>query len=386
VRTVDSGDHAKPSRRAAAPPRGSRLTSLRDLPERIGALPEPIRRRVENVFEIRIAHGSVTTSASLEPWLAETFGSADAVRDQIIVRVTNRLTLEATLFAPLRSRRPVDGKRGVTDLAAEIEASRGDPFCTPESGTPEEPIGRVRGRHMITGANAAMAEAHHAVLVFDEHDPLAFDEALVIDLLETGRRWAERSREGDPEATNYVLLWNCLWRAGGSIIHGHAQALLGGGAHVARLDRLRRDTLAHRAAHPDGDLVEEVLAAHRALGLTIEAADGVTVVAHLTPTKEREVLVVGTAGSDETDAPFADAVARTVVAYRDRLGVRSFNLVVWRPPLTDSLRDGWDLVPPIVRLVDRGDPASRPSDIGAMELYATPIVGGDPYEVIEALR
>jgi hypothetical protein len=36
--------------------------------------------------------------------------------------------------------------------------------------------------------------------------------------------------------------------------------------------------------------------------------------------------------------------------------------------------------------VDRGDPFARPSDIGAMELYGTPIVGTDPYEVVEALR
>ena len=43
-------------------------------------------------------------------------------------------------------------------------------------------------------------------------------------------------------------------------------------------------------------------------------------------------------------------------------------------------------MPPIVRLVDRGDPFHRrPSDIGAMELYGTPIVGSDPYEVAAAL-
>ena len=48
--------------------------------------------------------------------------------------------------------------------------------------------------------------------------------------------------------------------------------------------------------------------------------------------------------------------------------------------------EGWDLVPPIARIVDRGDPFQRPSDIGAMELYATPIVGSDPYELIDALR
>ena len=73
------------------------------------------------------------------------------------------------------------------------------------------------------------------------------------------------------------------------------------------------------------------------------------------------------------------------MAYRDRLGVRSFNLALWRPPLGPQTA-GWEEFPTMVRLVDRGDPFIRPSDIGAMELYGTPIVGSDPYDVIAALR
>jgi hypothetical protein len=40
----------------------------------------------------------------------------------------------------------------------------------------------------------------------------------------------------------------------------------------------------------------------------------------------------------------------------------------------------------MARIVDRGHLGQRPSDIGAMELYATPIVGSDPFELIDALR
>jgi hypothetical protein len=63
--------------------------------------------------------------------------------------------------------------------------------------------------------------------------------------------------------------------------------------------------------------------------------------------------------------------------------VRSFNLVLWRAPLDPAM--GWERWPPIVRMVDRGDPFARPSDIGTMELYGTPIVGTDPGEVVAAL-
>jgi hypothetical protein len=93
-------------------------------------------------------------------------------------------------------------------------------------------------------------------------------------------------------------------------------------------------------------------------------------------------MVVGRAGMDERDPDFAHAVGRALVALRDRSGVRSFNLGLWRPALDDAD----DPMPPIARIVDRGDPAMRPSDIGAMELYGTPIVGSDPYDVVEDLR
>jgi hypothetical protein len=108
----------------------------------------------------------------------------------------------------------------------------------------------------------------------------------------------------------------------------------------------------------------------------------------LAPVKEREIVIVGKPGMDERDPAFADVVARTVVAYRDTLGVRAFNLALQRPPIDPGLaaRDGWELIPPIVHLVDRGDPDSRSSDIGAMELYATAVVGGDPFTMAERMR
>ncbi len=350
-----------------------------ELPARLDGLTGAARDRASRLLDVRLVRARTAPPPELEPWLAETFGSVDAVRDQELLKVTNRVTLEATLFAPLRSRRPVDGPETGRDLAAEIGATEDDPFCHPETGTPADTFGRVRGARVITGANAGPADAHHAVLVFDTHDPLAFDAETIVDMLRTGREWAERARRDDPDAVNYLLIWNCLWRAGSSIIHGHAQALLGAGSHYAAIERLRRDAEGYA-----GDLIEELVAVHRSVGLAVDLGGDVALLAHLTPRKERELLLVGMPGMEETDPPFADAVARTVIAYRDRIGVRSFNLALWRPPLANA--GGWEAIPPIVRVVDRGLPFVRPSDIGAMELYGTPIVGSDPYDLIEALR
>ena len=356
---------------------GAGLSSVLDLPARIAGLDGAARARADRLLDVRVVTGRTDPPAELEPWLSAQFGSADAVREQTVVKITNLVTLEATLFAPLRSRRPVDGPDRPADLAAEIAATEGDPFCSPETGTPAHAFGRIHGSRMVTGANAALADANHAVIVFDEHDPLAFDAALVADLFETGRAWADRARQGDPAATNYLLLWNCLWRAGGSIIHGHAQALLGSGSHYAALERFRRNAEAYRTTL-GLDLVDDLVVLHRDLGLASDRGDGVAILAHVTPIKERELLIVGTPGMDERHPSFTAAVTDALLAYRDRLGVRSFNLALWRAPLDGS----WGTFAPIVRMVDRGDLFQRPSDIGAMELYGTPIVGSDPYDTM----
>lgn len=362
------------------------MSGVLALPGRIAALSGEARARADRLLDVRASTGRTDPPLELEPWLMRTFGSVEAVRAQRLVKVTNLATLEATLFAPLRARRPLDDDGRGPDLAGEIARTRGDPFCSPESETPADTFGRVRGAHVVSGANAALADTHHAVLVFDRHDPLQFDTALVTDVLSSGRAWAERARSHDDEATNYLLVWNCLWRAGGSIVHGHAQALLGRGPHYAAVERWRRDAAAHRVSHGVA-LSKDLVDLHRDLRLALDRGDGVATLAHVTPLKERELLVIGPPGMDERSPAFAAAVADALLALRDRQHVRSFNLALWRPPLDrNGPPPGWEDFGPMVRIVDRGDPGSRASDIGALELYGTPVVGSDPWEVAAALR
>ena len=67
------------------------------------------------------------------------------------------------------------------------------------------------------------------------------------------------------------------------------------------------------------------------------------------------------------------------------LGARAFNVAFFMPPLAPAEED-WSDFPTVVRIVDRGDPANRTSDIGAMELYAAPVVASDPFRVAQTLR
>jgi hypothetical protein len=313
-------------------------------------------------------------------WIEKLFGSVDAVREQRIVRVTNRITLEGTLFNELRARRPMEAKGG--DEARKVIAdSQGDPFCKPRTGTPADEFGRVESDYAITAANIAKYDGLHGVLVFDRHDPLGpVDEARLADYLITARRWAEAAHATDREALYYFLLWNSLWRAGGSIVHGHMQMTLTKASHYPKVEALRRAALAYRNDF-GRDYFDDLIAAHEALGLTRRIGDAV-LLASLTPIKEREFICIAPRGADER--ALVAAIVRALDAQR-QLGVLSWNMGLFLPPLASDGND-WSAFRAHARLVDRGDPGNKTSDIGAMELYAASVVSADPFQIVQTVE
>lgn len=354
--------------------------SIVDLEEAVASLPADARAAAGRILAITTTTGRLEPPPEMHEWIRKLFGSVDAVRQQRIVRVDNQVTFEGALFNELRAMRPMEVKGG-DEVRATIASSANDPFCRPETGTPADVFGRVEGVHGITASNVAKYDGFHGVLVFKEHDPLAPLEALAIrDHLATARRWAERALEADPAARYYFLMWNCLWRAGGSIVHGHMQMTATRGMHYPRIELLRRQALAYDARH-ERDYFDDLWLVHQALGLGAEI-DGVRSIASLVPIKEREILVLGRPGGDESS--LAPAIAKAVATYR-AAGVVSYNMALYLPPLAPDGED-WRRFPPLARLVDRGDVANKTSDIGAMELYAASVIAADPFRLAEALR
>ena len=353
---------------------------ITDLPDLISSLPPEDRTLAERIFAVFATTGRLDPPEAMNAWIEKSFGTVDAVREQRIVKVTNRITLEGTLFNGLRASRPLDTGVSV-DLEREIEATVGDPFCNPEEGTPADVFGRVKGKHSITASNVAKYDGFHGVIVFDDHNPLHLTPEKVSDYISVGLEWGRKALEADPEARYPFLMWNCLWRAGGSIVHGHAQVTATRGTHYPKVERLRRSAVAYKAEH-GSDYFDDLHRVHDSLGLGIPSEEGVRAFASLSPVKEKELVVVG-------QSPQDDSLHRTVGAllegYVRPLGVQTFNVAFYMPPLVPVDED-WSGFPTIVHLVDRGSPANRTSDIGAMELYAAPVVASDPFRVAEVLR
>jgi hypothetical protein len=352
---------------------------ITDLPDLISDLSPEDRALANRIFDVSTTTGRLDPPEAMHAWIEKSFGSVDHVTAQRIVKVTNRITLEGTLFNELRASRPLD--TGVNlDLDHEIAATEGDPFCHPKEGTPADVFGRVEGKHATTASNVAKYDGFHGVIVFDDHNPLHLTPEKVAGYVSVGLEWSRRVLEADPEAHYPFLMWNCLWRAGGSIIHGHAQVTATRGSHYPKVERLRRAASAYKREH-GSDYFEDLHSIHASLGLDIPL-EGVHAFASLSPIKEKELVVVGSEPGDES---LSRAVGALLQGYVDDLGVRAFNVAFYMPPF-GPIKVDWADFPVVVYIVDRGDPSNRTSDIGAMELYTASVVASDPFRVAEALR
>ncbi len=350
--------------------------AITDLPALVARLSGDDAARFARIYHVSMAEARLRVPAPMAPWVERTFGSVPSVERQRIVRVSNVVSGEGTLFNSLRGRRPVRAALRADDsLAGELAD---DAWASPLEQTPEDLFGRIESEHGTTAANVAKYDSAHGIVIFTQPDPLAFTAASIAGHLALVRDWLAAAHAADPEAVYPYVLWNCLWRAGGSIVHGHMQAQLARARHYAKIERLRHDAEGYRTAHGAG-YFEDLLAVHRSLGLAWEV-DGVAGLAHLTPAKEKEVLLLG----DGLDDRLAAALYDTLRAFRDVLGVRSFNMGVLLPPVA-PVSESWAGFPTLARIVDRGDLGTRTSDIGGMEMFAEAVVASDPFDVHRAI-
>ncbi len=353
--------------------------TITELDKIVASLPPQEKRLFHRIFHLSIATGRLSPPPTMHPWIEEHFGSVEKVKEQRIVKVTNLITFEGALFNPLRSRRPIPAEDELHVEAQIVERSREDLLQSPEESTPEDLFGRVKGQSSITASNIAKYDGLHGMVIFEQHDPLRFSREQIIDYLETGWRWAQRAHAQDPSAKYYFFMWNCLWKAGASLIHGHAQVMLGRDMHYAKIEGLRRAALRYRAEY-GSNYFDDLYRIHLSLGLALEQ-EGTRVLIYLSPIKDKEVMLI----AEHLDLPLKEGIYQVLACLRDRLHLTSFNLALSMPPLGEAEED-WGGFPVLVRIVDRGDPKTIASDIGAMELYASSVISSDPFEVATLLK
>jgi hypothetical protein len=350
--------------------------SITELADHVADLPPAERRIFERIFSLDVARGNLRLPKSMVPWATEQFGDARRVTSQKIIRITNLITLESSIYNPMRALRPHNfSRKGVVKNDGSGEVDR---FTDPLEFTSEDLFGRVLGKHCLTAANIAKCEQYHCVVVFKNADPLDFGCSEVADYIETGWKWAQRANDFDPLARYCLFLWNCNNRAGASMRHGHAQVVLGRGSHYVKVEHLRRSVLRYEE-QCGSNYFEDLFAVHEALGLGWKSGD-TRVMVYLTAFKQNEVMIL----APELTPSLTENIYNVLSCFRDKLNVRSFNVGIVFPPLGD--RAGWEGFPVVARMVDRGDIENMSSDISAMEFYGANVVNSDPWETARALR
>jgi len=84
--------------------------NITDLEKIVDSLPTEERVLFRRIYEVNTAVGELRVPEPMKPWVRKQFGSVEAVARQRIVRVTNLITLEESLFNRLRCSRPTQFK------------------------------------------------------------------------------------------------------------------------------------------------------------------------------------------------------------------------------------------------------------------------------------
>ncbi len=350
------------------------------LPELVGQMTKDERQLFNRIFSYDSTPAQIKIPPSMRAYCERFFGSVEAVERQRPIKITNNITLETSLFNELRSRRPqpLNGPA----LEDQIEAERKfDPFANPLEGTAPDIFGRVEGQHSLTASNIAKFDTWHSVVMFNEYHPLHFEAEQVVDYMMTARAWAEQVRQQDEQACYFFFMWNCLFRAGASIMHGHTQMTVTRQQHYGGIERLRRDAQDYSRQHRRG-FFNDLVQVHKALGLTATPADRVMALASLTPRAEREMWLLSDLWSPELGLALYKALA-----YYQSVGAVAFNVVAYVPPIGPPPQgEDWGEFPVILRLVDRGNPQSPSSDFGAIDIFAASTIVNDPFEVASGFQ
>ncbi len=341
--------------------------NILNLSELVKNLNPEERSLFERFYEFYIKEGKFILPEEIKDWAESKFGKCET---QKIIRITNKFTYESTLFNELRAKRPIEGI-SKEDVFKIIKETEGDFFCDPLKKTPSDVFGRIEGKYCITASNIAKYDYLHAVIVFKNHNPFHFEEEYVRDYLEVAWKWFLKAKEWDNQAEYPFFMWNCLWKAGASIVHGHAQALISQKPYGKQLFFLKiRKKYKEKY---NAEYFEDLFKVHSFLGLGFNV-DGKKLLFYLTPVKEKEILIIS---QNFFEIP---NILSKVLKFYYEIGVRSFNVGIFLPKLGEK-----DYI--LARVVDRGDPMARTSDIGGMEIYSgTSVVASDPFKLAEIFK
>lgn len=338
---------------------------ITDLPELINKLSKKEKELFNRFYSTDFSVSKLEVPDTMKKIVNDSFGSLRKVKNQKIILINNNFTGEGSLFNDLRSLRP---KPKLKVNLRELKKKSKCRFCNLDLYTPPDVFGRIKSKYCATASNIAKYDYFHGLVIFKEHNPLKIKRVWLKDYFETAEKWFKEVEKTDAKAKNHFLIWNCLWRSGASIIHGHMQ-LTASRMKYGKIKRLEEISKNYKKKF-NSDYFSDLSKIHKSLNLLKEIKK-TKIFFYLTPIKEKEIIVFS---KEKRFANLSDLIYNIIQNYF-RLGVQSFNLSLYK------LRDYW-----IVHIVDRGLLENRNSDIGAVELYGNSVIAFDPFKLSKAFK
>ncbi len=361
----------------------TRPTTIFDLPHLVDtALSSEQRKVFYRIFELQSSETPLNfhSSGVLSFLAKERFKTdEDNLRQRRSLRITNIVLDEETLLNPLRANRPLQAAPGNQIAALEENNPEGNcDFCHPQERTPQDPFQAVESEHCLTIANALSYDAMHSLVIPKfVHNPDGITEEILKDMISTGKEWFRLANSFNPRARYPLAILNVLPRAGGSVFHPHLQVLLAEDRPYQKVEDLRR-RMSDYQFYNDAPYLDQLSFASQSLGLVFDVGSA-HIIFNLAPKKEKEVIIYESGSSGLPNGDLSKATFDVINWWRRDLGVTSYNMAMYMPPLGECLDKGdWCNFYPFIRLVERGKEGAATSDFGAMEIFGPSVVSADP--------
>lgn len=389
---IQTSDQAAPER------------TILNLPNLVDNLPSIQREVFHRIFDLDGDEAPVVyQTEEAKKKVAQLFGRPVDTRQGLTV--TNKVLDEETLANPLRASRPLQMNPDKLRTTQEVVAGYakepnnspdGCFFCHPETSTPQDPFGPVEGKMSMTVANAAAYSPWNSLVISKIHHPFEMTEEVFSDMVHTGNEWFQRLMEYD-EARNRELRmersplrfpfigWNGLFRGGGSIFHPHLQ-LIARRKPMQQVENLRRRMRDYEVNY-EYPYLDELAFCLRPLDLVSDVGDTAHIVFNPAAKKEKEVIVYSDDGNCLPNGDLSRAIFQVTEWWTKRLGLTSFNMALYMPPLRTNVKQEWGdwrNIFPFARVVERGLEGDRTSDFGNMEIYGSSVVASDPFKLAQS--